>query len=58
MTLTSEKNHEDAGYSEQSNTAWVPMPWRGQMVTMRQGPTEPDVFWGARKREMRTMLFS
>ena len=23
---------------------WVPMPWRGQMVTMRQGPTDPDVF--------------
>ncbi len=23
---------------------WVPFPWRGQMVTMRQGPTDPDVF--------------
>lgn len=23
---------------------WVSFPWRGQMVTMRQGPTDPDVF--------------
>ncbi len=26
-----------------SNTHGVPMPWRGQMVTMRQGPTDPTV---------------
>ncbi|MCA1810248.1 MAG: family 20 glycosylhydrolase, partial [Lentisphaerae bacterium] len=23
---------------------WIPFPWRGQMVTMRQGPTDPEVF--------------
>lgn len=44
MTELTNLRSKSSNSNPSSNPDWVPLPWRGQMVTMRQGPTDPDVF--------------